>query len=413
MLTDPTGCCFLSYRRIRAPEVGLLVSALHDRGIPTWQDINDLPTAPTEDELRRVLADNTTASAILFATPEVEHSTVIRQIEAPAILNRHLKDDPFFAVPIAAGGLDYADVPRVLGPHLGLAHLPGWNIHRANTDPIDTGAAATIAEIVLQQRLIAVHKTLPADAVLRVAFSTRAPLPKTTGSALSIDFTHHFTGRLASPNAWSDAILPALGSIVRAIRLRSPDRHVQILGHAAIPAALALGAAFLSVGGLRASWVQDQHSFGKPAELWGLHHDREPSGFETVIEPRCPEAVDVAVLVSVAADVELDFTATVPILPSLRAVVSVSLPFTSIKGGRTVLTVGQAHDVAQLTIDGIRRARALYQCRGAVHLFMAAPVGLAMMIGQLLNTLGTVHTYEHVPGRQIPYEPAAVLAPSV
>ena len=36
-----------------------------------------------------------------------------------------------------------------------------------------------------------------------------------------------------------------------------------------------------------------------------------------------------------------------------------------------------------------------------------------MMIGQLLNTLGTVHTYEHVPGRRIPYEPGAVLEPSI
>ena len=33
---------------------------------------------------------------------------------------------------------------------------------------------------------------------------------------------------------------------------------------------------------------------------------------------------------------------------------------------------------------------------GTVHLFMAAPAGLAMLIGQLLNTFGAVQTYEHV-----------------
>ena len=76
-------------------------------------------------------------------------------------------------------------------------------------------------------------------------------------------------------------------------------------------------------------------------------------------------------------------------------------------------TMDWALDVAHLTIDALRRARAQYQCRGAVHLFTAVPVGLAFMIGQLLNTLGAVHTYEHVPGRPIPYAPAAVLSPSI
>jgi hypothetical protein len=49
---------------------------------------------------------------------------------------------------------------------------------------------------------------------------------------------------------------------------------------------------------------------------------------------------------------------------------------------------------------------------GAVHLFMAAPAGLAMLVGQSLNTFGAVHTYEHVStdgsGR---YRRAALLRP--
>jgi hypothetical protein len=44
---------------------------------------------------------------------------------------------------------------------------------------------------------------------------------------------------------------------------------------------------------------------------------------------------------------------------------------------------------------------------------MAVPVGLAFIIGQLLNTLGAVHTYEHVPGHRNSYELAAVLEPSI
>jgi hypothetical protein len=44
----------------------------------------------------------------------------------------------------------------------------------------------------------------------------------------------------------------------------------------------------------------------------------------------------------------------------------------------------------------MRTARREYGNIGTVHLFMAAPAGLAMLIGQLLNTFGAVQTYEHV-----------------
>jgi hypothetical protein len=43
----------------------------------------------------------------------------------------------------------------------------------------------------------------------------------------------------------------------------------------------------------------------------------------------------------------------------------------------------------------MRSARARYRPIESIHLFMAAPVGLAMMIGQLLNTPGPVQLYEH------------------
>jgi hypothetical protein len=37
-----------------------------------------------------------------------------------------------------------------------------------------------------------------------------------------------------------------------------------------------------------------------------------------------------------------------------------------------------------------------YDDVGTVHLFMAVPAWLAVLIGQLLNTFGSVETYEHV-----------------
>src|ERR1700735_5129040 len=76
-MTDPAGRCFVSYRRHRAAEARLLVQALHDVGVPTWQDIENLDAEPTEDELGQVLADPSTASALVWITPEVTDSPVI------------------------------------------------------------------------------------------------------------------------------------------------------------------------------------------------------------------------------------------------------------------------------------------------------------------------------------------------
>ena len=63
--------------------------------------------------------------------------------------------------------------------------------------------------------------------------------------------------------------------------------------------------------------------------------------------------------------------------------------------------------MARQVVEAARNARQQYHVRGQVHLFMAIPVGLAMLIGQLLNTLGQVQTYEHIPDGATGYYVAA------
>ena len=88
-VTNATGVCFLSYSRKRADEAAILVAALRDHGVPTWQDISHLASGQTEEKLRRILTDENTTSAILFVTPEVENSDFIRIVEAPLVLRPH------------------------------------------------------------------------------------------------------------------------------------------------------------------------------------------------------------------------------------------------------------------------------------------------------------------------------------
>src|SRR4051794_7695500 len=115
-MTDPTGRSFLSYRRSCSADADLLIAAQRDHGIPTWRDVDDLPGVPTEDEIRRVLGDPQTASAILWLTEDVEDSAMIRRTEGRLILDRARNGSGFFVVPVAARGLEYAKAGELLGP---------------------------------------------------------------------------------------------------------------------------------------------------------------------------------------------------------------------------------------------------------------------------------------------------------
>ena len=389
-------------------EAALLVQALRDHGIPTWQDVSDLPIAVTETALESVLSAPTTSSAVLLATPEVASSHVIRNVEAPMIFARAARGDGFFAVPVVAGGIDYAAVSGLLGPKLGLTDVSGYNILKAPSDPIDAAFATSVALRALRERVVACARIGTGDTPLTLQVWTRGSLPKAAGYTLRADLTHHFAGRHASVGAWDNHILPAFAAMSAELARSAPGRHVQVSGFLSLPAAVALGAAFSTVSPVRATWLQEQSKFGEP-EVWAVNGPDSPRGFEVDVRPRSAGGSDLALLVSATNDVVQDFTVCSSGLP-LRAVIHLSSPH--LQAGRLHLGPGEARNLACASIDAVRDAVNRYGTRGAVHLFLAVPAGVAFMIGQQLNTLGLVQTYEHDPLASLPYTPSATLRPS-
>jgi hypothetical protein len=118
-------------------------------------------------------------------------------------------------------------------------------------------------------------------------------------------------------------------------------------------------------------------------------------------------ARDLAVLVSVTGDVEPAVRAT-PGLPKFRAIVSIRPPAATARCDLS--QPGHASYVAHLVVRALRNARKVYPTVERTHLFIAAPVGVAVLIGQQLNALGPIHTYEHDQITSIGcYRPAVVL----
>jgi hypothetical protein len=407
MATDPTGRCFVSYRRSRLAEIHRLIAALHEHGVPTWQDLTDLDHQPLEPALRAALADPSTASGLLFITPEVTTSTVITGIEIPGLTARAERGDAFFLVPVAAGGLDYAAAARVALADTTLNDFGVWNLARATHDPITDDEATAIARRVLGRRVAAVHASLSAEVPLIIDVYTRGPVVHRPDAALTVDLTHRFDGRHAYAGAWPTYLLPALTSIVDDTARRAPGRPLRLRGLVGLPAAVALGTTLLAPRAVAAAWMQ--YTPGRPDTAYSLAEPRRPSGFHIAVRDHHPDAEDLAILVNVSDNTVPALRATID-LPKFRGWVHADPP-----GAHPYLfsESGEAVDLAHEIIEAVKAARSRYGRIGDLHLFLAGPAGLAFLLGQLLNTLGTVHTYTHVSDNGIGhYVRAVALQPS-
>ena len=408
-MTDPTGRSFLSYRRVRLREARLLIEAQHDLGIPTWHDLRDLDTDHTDELLRKTLAANTTANAICWLTPDVAGSPVITRTELPCILSRIDQNDGFFMVPVAAGGLEYQDVSHTVGTYLGTHDIGQWNIRKAPSDPISARYAEALARDVLKRRVIEISSQLGKTEPLRLRLNTRKTPAFELGIAFSLDWTHRFEARLATPfEGWKEHLLPALETIAQVCEQHAPGRRIVAEGLCSLAAAVALGSTFLATRRLPLSWLQVSPT--RQPELWSINEKPETSGFTAQIRNGNPSADDLAMLVSVASNVEPAFAASRSHLPAFRGIVAIT---TSGSYPHDIRTPGQATDIVRIIGQALREARDTFQPRGAIHLFLAVPAGLAVMIGQALNTFGPIQTYEHMATDTVGnYEPAAALQPS-
>jgi hypothetical protein len=274
-------------------------------------------------------------------------------------------------------------------------------------DPIGPSDAAEIAGRVLRRRVTAIHAALPAGAPLKLVLHTRKA-PASMIGALSLRWLYRCEGREARTGAWKDFLLPALQTVAKVIEETAPGRSVEATGLASIAAITALGSEFLAPRRLPISW--EQYTVGREPQLWSLSAPREDSGFQIKCESRDLGGKDLAVLIAVTDHVEPAFGASRDALPAFRALLRVW------KNGdppHDLASAGQAVELAYSIQREIRKTVKEYPEIVCVHLFMAVPLGLAMMIGQLLNNVNAVQTYELVTsaaGKS--YKPAALLHPS-
>jgi len=372
-------------------------------GIPTFQDVDDLEHGPTEDTLRRVLASPETAGGVALLTPEIVNSAIIHAVEIPLLLQRVRADDGFSFLGVVAGGLDYGDVPGLFPSGIGAEDLSRWNLHRVHTDPLTFADAQLIASQVLAHRLREIARA--STHRLRISLNTRDRPAFDPAFALRLDWSPEFDARVVTPEWWTSALLPSLRTVSKTTIPLVRDRGIALSGFLSLPAAVALGAAFVETAGVPVDWHQAGQA---PDAPWSLAAADEPVDVDVQLRAADATAADLAVLVSITDDVERPFGAVLRELPSLRATVHVTARMLPL----SIASSGQAAALVRMVRDAVRRARRDYGATGTVHLFMAVPVGVAVLLGQLLNTLCAVQTYDFRPGDASPYTAAVRIEPS-
>jgi hypothetical protein len=388
--TDPTGRSFVSYRRVSKNDVGMLVSCQNENGVPTWQDVRNLGDGPTEDQIAAVLLDASTANAVLWLTPEVANSSFIKKVEVPHIVTRYDAGDGFFVTTVAAGGLTYNVAAEIIRGHAGIHDVSKWNIHRAG-EPMGLTDALVVTRQILKSRIQAINRSAPPDNALRIRLHVRQPAPFQLGYALSLDWSHAFEGRHAEASVWNERLLPALEAVVATTEQAAPGRRIIASGFPTISAAVALGATCLAPRQVDIAWLQ--FTTGSGEQEWSLKASTEPSHFSSTVAHGSTDSDEVAVLVSVADDAVPAFAASRRELPEFRAVLNIARK--DVSPPHVLESPRQALDLAHIIVRAIRTTRQDLKLLGGVHLFMAVPVGMAMLVGQLLNTLGEVQVYEH------------------
>ena len=411
-MTDPKGCYFISYRRSPARAVGteeavLMRDALRNRGAPTWRDLDDLASEPTEDELVATLVDPTTAGAVMLVSPEVEASPMIRNVEARHIFARHGNNDGFIVKPVLID-LVYGEANTVLDGPAGFQDLGDWNLHKVDGGRLDATDARAVARSVVKARLEAISVAAP-DAPLEIGlFSRRTPAP---GSfALRHDFTPYFEGR-ASPEDTYRVIETALLDTAGAAASIGNDVAIFGQGNAALPLGVLYGAVFSPLADFRVSWMQGLA--GHQKEAWSLSSGRSDISVTATVTKGDPGSEDIVLAFGVSANIAMavaEVVAASSFTP--RASIYVQPEAGPVAQG-VVLT---PQDGLALVLRALEAARALKDDlglrRARLNLFLACPLAMAVLLGQKLNTFSQCVLYEHDPDTAPSYRRVHTFNPS-
>jgi CBASS immunity sensor of nucleotide second messenger signals len=206
---------------------------------------------------------------------------------------------------------------------------------------------------------------------------------------VELDWTQYFdreSRRVASPEIWAKTLLPDLRSARDRLAALSTGKYVDVRGKLPLSAALAVGAALPEVAGFR---LRAEQPTGGEIQLW--RSDTSPSRKAFIV---------VRELGQLGSDVVVGFSITGRGFSDMQSLMSTlranAFVYAEPATGTGATSVGDAGDAVALARSAkalMRMAREKYES-SRIHLVLYGPWCFALFLGQLLNAVGTVRTYE-------------------
>ncbi|MCE9671839.1 dsDNA nuclease domain-containing protein [Myxococcus stipitatus] len=219
---------------------------------------------------------------------------------------------------------------------------------------------------------------------------------------VELDWTAWFdrdTRGLPSEEVWRGRLLPELLEAKRSLARRADGTFVDLRGKLPLSVSLAVGVVFSEVAGFR--FRAEQPTRG---EVFHWRSDAGSSSRRLRVEERAgsPEARALLVLFQLTNDARVDLERFEAERPGRFRAVLILEPEEG-PGDGAVTSAGDAVAFAVQAREHIRRARNAYRTT-STHLIPFAPATSCLFLGQRLNALGTVVTYERtVSGGYVPF----------
>jgi hypothetical protein len=287
---------------------------------------------------------------------------------------------------------------------LGTEDLSTWNVTKVSNPSATEDDIILLSQKALARRLEAISRTADDNQPLRITVDAKGTFRLLPLRALAVDWTPYFADSTPNREEWG-LMANAWTDVSRFVKnLLLPTKSIHLTGTPSLPSALLMGSRFSTRDGMVPSWVQGMPD-GVSYEQW-THNSIQSSklaqelGWSTFLQHRNTNASALAVLINASDNTELAIGRSRAALPEWRAVLAVNPP--DARNTRMLpLSVTEVASVVHLTIDALRNARQNVQPIDSIHLFVAGPAGIGVLLGAQLATLPPVTTYEFDTTRQM------------
>jgi proteasome lid subunit RPN8/RPN11 len=382
---DRNGPVFISYRHSDGSErADSLETLLHAAGLVVWRDIRDVRPGTIEDRLEVALSDGL-SGAVLIVTPDVRKSDVVREREAPRLIE--LDEHPDFSLAIAneipsprnPDQPDFSAADRILG------FAP---------DAILTDKKQVFSRL-LKERLVIVNDlvrhrlevrrgdTSSSVTMLDVAVQTRPPTSahdRHNGSDLDIRVNAADTSRKGL-SLVSRLALKATLPIVSDAAFSVAPHGISIHGGAHLSAAIAFGATFPPTR-FEPVVVTDHRG-----QVW---RSDDTGARSPLTEP--PDLVGTQLNGPIAVGLFMGPGADTAVFAELVTTLGVEYFKTFQFEGSDFMDPTTGAATAKHLAESIKQLAREHGTQD-IHLAYQGPFGLAVLLGRLLNTFRT-HVYE-------------------